>query len=910
MTSQWTYTITHYDEDNSWASTVLAQSGQQSANYLDSIPLFTDQGSGEVNRLIIKLNAINGKFITQSPIIDQFDKIRLEATDGQGGTYNRVFEVLNMTPSEDGAQGTTLQLDCLGNEWYFQHIHYAKPHFWENAFNVGKDIVDLYNSNKGSKQPTMEDHDTDYSTSTQLGNALPKHTRNIYDYGTTETMCYDVMLDLVDRQGSSVDLGGVLDFFELGFDTDASDIHKVHTRIFSSGSDPQAGGGTLVNIDATNGGSSVNTNIDESEGGISAQAATRVLAWGELGSVPNDWARYLSDEIDFIYRPQWFSGVKYYVDSKVLHKGVHYRCILEHTSVGSDGSSTLPPSKWSVITFMSDTGNIIQYSPWTDDKSALFKHMGADPLGTPKMWDGNILINYTDQEDSTKNFFRTWAHHTTATTGSTPNPYFYDEGGFSNTTPPRGFRWLNKTPFTLSGTDPITGKLYQNAIVQYDTSTGTQRIVYAAADVGVGFQCAVLDDGKVYEWDGASWNDISASATANDCFHPYDTIANIDGAQEGTKLQSNGETKTFTTTNKESAIEVTSNFTTIKDIANGDYYKAFAGLCFGFPLPFRSDSSYSESVGALYGSTTEGEPATYDPLHLHYTPSGKRGFNQTDSEEITNATGISFTARVKYELGNSVNRDGKELLVANIPVRVTCIDSADNKVSQEMTIGFRNNWEDLYFPFSGFKIDRGVVPVFKSDSVAFLTRPKEQEASNIFEWRNWKLCSIQVQSFFDEWGRYNPLKEVTTGEFLSPQSQVPIFGATVKLAIDSLRLTSRNLASSGVDTERNIEAPFLQRTQIFSYNQLKKDTIAQQQITAFRHRGFVVGTQGKFNVRFGDSFTYTNPRTVFLKSGDREIDESENTIKLVAKKIEYSMTKSNQGRGGFLRIIHGVKRFT
>jgi hypothetical protein len=926
MTSQWSYTITHYDASDSWSGTIIAASGAASAINLDSIPMFTDQGSGEVNRAIVRLNAIGGNFITSGTIIDQFDKIRIEADDGQGFTYERLFEVIHLTPVEDGAQGTTLQLDCLGNEWYLQHIHYVKPHFFVDAFTVADDIVDVYNSNIGSEQPAMRKHNTPYSTSTKLGNDLPKHTRNVYDYGTTEIMCYDALMDLIDRQGSSVDLGGVLDFFELGFDTSSGELHKVDVRIFSSGAAPQDNGDSLITIDATSGGSSVNTNIDESEGGIGAQTATRVLAWGELGSVPNDWARYLSDEVDFIYRPEWDgNSILYFKDALVLYDGVHYKAIADpsHTSSAGNNPAVTLGTLWSATDFMTETGDVIQYSPWTDDKVNMWVHMGSDPTsGTyasptftssgAGMWDGNILINYTDQHDATKNFFRTWVHSRSAATGTgaSANPYFYDRA-VNNDFAPRGFRWLNDTP-DLTGTDTATGKAYTDSVCEYtDSVTHATRVLYAAADVGTGFQVAVLDEGKIYEWSGSAWVDQSATSTANDCFHPYTTISNVDGAQEGSLVTSNGETKTFTGTNKQSAIEVETTFTTVSDIASNQYYKAFAGLCFGFPFPFRTDSSFSERNGDLFGSSTEGEPATYDPLHMHFTPSGLRGFNQTDSEEISNATALAFNCRVKYELGDTTkNVDGRELLVANLPIRVTCIDSADNRVVQDNNVPFRNNWADLSFPLNGFKVDRGSVPVWKSDAVAVLTRPKEQEAANVFEWRNLKLVSIQVQSFFDEYGRYNPLREVTTGEFLSPQSQVPMFGATVSLAVDALRFTTRQLASSGVDTSRNIEAPFLQRNQVSFYNQLKKDTVAQKQIEQFRDRSFIVGTQGKFDIDFGDSFLYTNPRTVYLASGDQGSDESENTIKLVAKKIEYSMTKSRKGKGGFIRRIHGVKRFT
>ena len=145
MTSAWTLTLTHYDESNSWSSTVLDPSD------IDSIPMFTDNGGTEVNAANIVLNATGGKFLTQAPIIDQFDKFRIVATDGLGGSYDRVFEVKRIIPSEDNGQGTTAEIQCLGNEWYLQHIHYARPQWFKTAYEVMKDIGDTYNLDPATK---------------------------------------------------------------------------------------------------------------------------------------------------------------------------------------------------------------------------------------------------------------------------------------------------------------------------------------------------------------------------------------------------------------------------------------------------------------------------------------------------------------------------------------------------------------------------------------------------------------------------------------------------------------------------------------------------------------------------------------------------------------------------------------
>ena len=44
-------------------------------------------------------------------------------------------------------------------------------------------------------------------------------------------------------------------------------------------------------------------------------------------------------------------------------------------------------------------------------------------------------------------------------------------------------------------------------------------------------QVAVIHEGSIYEYThtGTTWVDISGSDYANDCFHPFTTIANADG---------------------------------------------------------------------------------------------------------------------------------------------------------------------------------------------------------------------------------------------------------------------------------------------------------------------------------------------------------------------------------------------
>lgn len=944
MTSQWSYIVRHYDESNAYAETLLLP------QEVDSIPMFTDNGAGEVNSAILILNCgQTGKFLTQAPIIDQFDKIRITMLDGQGGTYDRVFEVKTIVPSEDNGQGTTAQIECLGNEWYLQHLHYARPQWFKTAFEVMQDIGDTYNLDQsttanGGKLPDLSGHDAVYNTTTQIGNGLPKHTLNVYDYGTAPAFMYDVMMDLVDKQAGTVDLGGVLDYFDLGFDTDVSDLHKIYLRCPSSGSDPEAGGGSLVEIDATSGGTSVNTNTDEQEGGIQAQRATRVLSWGELGTIPVDSADYLALELEWIFTPQWDSAsVTYYPDSLVIYLGIHYK-FTGATAAVSDATLPAANSDWTAIVwdkFIDPSGSPVgsaakQYSPWTVAKSTLWEQAGAnvDAADTARMmWDGNLVINYQDGSDATGNhdFYRTWAHEALGVDGDAVG--FTLDGNYAGDgtqSYPDGHRVLNMPSGGLTGTDTFTGKPFENSITKWhierDGVGGHWEVMdnWNTDDMGNKVQCAVISEGKTFVYDSSAvdWTAATNTVQKTDCFHTYDSMTNVDGFQTGTPiLEGVKDYDTATDSNYRSAIEISTAWNKISDLADdAGYFKGWAGFCFQFPYPIKRDTSYSENIGDLYGNNDTLLPSYFDPQNFDYTSDGNRGFNNSDSTDYGQVTDISFMLKVTETLGTTNNVLARQRLNANFPVRVTCYDSNDNVVVSDQNVPFRDNWTDLHFPISSFKVYRGAKPLAAVESLAggSVIRPKEQELANVFEWRNLQLVSIQVQSFYDEFGRYSPLKGASDlSGILDPQSQTPLFAATIFADIDAFRFTKRNMAmatasaAGGVETERNIEAPFMQRNQIFSKRQLEKDAIGEAQRVSFRHKDFVVGTQGKFDIRFSDSFLYTNPRVVYLDSGEYPLKtgESENSIKLVAKKIEYSITKVKNGRGGFLRKIYGSRRF-
>jgi len=84
------FTVVWFDESDNYVTT------QVITNDVISLPLFTEAGSGEVNTCELLLSGNFGDFITDNgtkPVIEQFDRIRIQLDDLAGNTYSRYFEV-------------------------------------------------------------------------------------------------------------------------------------------------------------------------------------------------------------------------------------------------------------------------------------------------------------------------------------------------------------------------------------------------------------------------------------------------------------------------------------------------------------------------------------------------------------------------------------------------------------------------------------------------------------------------------------------------------------------------------------------------------------------------------------------------------------------------------------------------
>ena len=504
---------------------------------------------------------------------------------------------------------------------------------------------------------------------------------------------------------------------------------------------------------------------------------------------------------------------------------------------------------------------------------------------------------------------------------------------------PTGHRILNVSAVAgaLTGNDN-RGKAFIDAVCSWSEKRaqgegGQWEVLYEQPTSTLNhMQVFDMKDRKIWEWNDSTseWEDKTTDGNyrSDECCHEWKSICNVQGSDPRPAKTSttpfNEDSQDYDT-NKRSAVEVCYEFGTVGNVfvsSSADAKKG-AWINFAFPFPLSSYNGISEGVGDIYGGgTNEGsngitEPSLLDTQNMTWTSDGKIGFNHTTSEELGPISTMSFNMRVLINDANGGAAGG----IAQ--VRCFMIDTKDNIVIQDYDMKFTDalgpgrGFQSVNLPISGFTAFRGRVPKtwdlrFGSLALGIEIPIQELDVQDVFNFHSIKYIGFQVQDFYDDEGRFDPQRELQ--EFTNVGTMVSL-GGTIRMAVDAFHFKKVLLAISGQPSVQNIEPEFIQRPNIMSYTQLKNEVNSELEIEQFRHKEFNFQTSGNsiFNIRFGDTFFLKNTELVsdadYTETTLGAGDGTAGTVRLVAKRIEYHLTKPTSGPGGITRSIKGVKRF-
>lgn len=903
--SSWTYEIKHYDKSNSWAETDIT---------IDSFPRnFSDVVDAEVKTGVVRVRCEDGQYI-QSGVNGKVqivinDRIQIKATDDENNvTKFHMYEVIKKKPIKTKREGIMLELELLGIEMWTQRVNYVKRNFGTNASDAAADLVAFYNEEAAiaTHLPTM----------VISRNNLPATLALTLDWGVNEETVFNRLNELSDLQSSSGSAGGTLDFFDVRFTTDLDDPTTVNVEIFSSGDDPAGndlldGPGTSVVTVTTD---SVNGGTEDIDAGFEEPEGTSIHIWGAngAGTKPTNFSRFQSRQIimpnsqgSHSLFPEWDAAFVYLTGAIVKYTTGAVDKVYKRTGA----TVTLPPNipsvdvGWTELT-EDDYSGSIQYSPWTDGNQIQWKVSGGDPTSSKSPYtsacgfDINVIIN-----DDTS--FQTWVD--LKSTSSTLDGVWL----YSGTTPYDGLRVL----VDGTGTGDFAG--FNDSVMEYRDGAWIER--YAARE---DMMCAVFDLATVYKYTSSTWTSLATDSNGLHCFHPMDngTTDNDDSA-----FKLNDGANTESTANVDSAVHASYSWTPlaawtnewsaiIQSIANikwpssssrdlVDWYKAGAWLGIRFPFP-RNSNGGAGAVGETHGGSTSTNIVPFlDVQNMDYLSDGTRGFNQGDlSEEYGPISSIDFATKLRFSR-YSISNGREDLHKGNFKMRAFIIDRNDNVASQDFVISFNNEWQTVSLPIDSFQIYRGRRPRFEdgftiNDMIPPIGRPN----INQFEWRHITMFGIQTQESYDDDGKYRGASDNDLGTGTAFWEELGLTVASLKmdLWIDAFRFGKPLLVNSGQVIDILNQPDFLNKPDIGTYDQLKNDAKAELEKAQFQKKVYQLRTPVAFDIAAGDYFYFTDTEIV------DESDTGANTIKLVARHIDYTLSKA----GGYERIITANKRFT
>lgn len=307
------------------------------------------------------------------------------------------------------------------------------------------------------------------------------------------------------------------------------------------------------------------------------------------------------------------------------------------------------------------------------------------------------------------------------------------------------------------------------------------------------------------------------------------------------------------------------------------HFPYYVGFNFAFPWPRTSNA-------IPYGSVSIGERIDlpiFDLLNMNYDHQHNRKWVGPDMEDYLPIQGFGWIENMSvYDsiLGGALELDG------DYSMGIWQSDRNDNIRVIEYTHGHNGVTIPQDAAIGKWKVYQGV-----PGTSAFVPA-QEPEILDTFNAREVIRGGIFTKNSFDSQGRYIGLRSRFT------------LKNRLHLALDAWRmvkpLSATNNDEPFVLPDRNIEPMKIKAESIISYSQLKNLVLGLSAIYNYKIDEFTIKTSGRCNIKAGDPVYYKDS-----EANNETTDSLPNTVKVVADKIIYSISKPLSGPGGFTRTL-------
>ena len=908
------------------------------SNFVQELGKTHFYSDGRISISSLTLQADFGQFITDSrggttPIISQYDRIRITYTAFDGQSYRHIFEVIDDLGQLTKQAKYLLPLTLEGRERSLSLIPfsgYFDPPIGHK--DISQKILSVYGFSKNiTTQPTLID----------VVNELPDFNPNFWDFQYIDN-CLDALIQVVKVANLSVAAGGAGDRFAITYEDVDGDLNIMRINIISQGTSNS--GDPFVTIT----GDPIYNPIQVIDKIKQPFTGTVMVARGRpgTGGTPRQGDIYRS-RLEFYERTPFYNNSTAYKDgvyvtfgnqitNPEIPMGQVYQAIQDTT-----GNLPTNPTFWILVSAFDYIGDI-QYSPFTIDKASLYKNectnaaagFASDSEASPKMLDCNIVINDVETQ-------RDWVYIRTNTDVVASLSVGQKAYLFQQTDYYPGFRILVDVAglgtgagsfdptldafSTGAGNDPNGRPYANNAVIRIEDK-------WVVIKEHEDFDQIVVRHEGLYEWNvsfGAGsrfpasdnsnanrrlrqagtgtpngWKSLNGQFLANDCLHSPSSITNITGLQTPIATDTGFYTD-------DSAVRIIYEYGVTDKIEEyrmildeiigfipgaADFLATFANsaqasvfnlfltpqyrnagwwITFTAPWPFNNLNVIEEEVGELYGGQTLLElenHAFFDAYNQRVAYSGRAGFNEPDSADLMEITGVTFLYRLDIQ-----TNDVTIPFTGDIPCSYWVIDDNGTIWKSKDKYRFLGDVQRFTFNFGDFTpVYRARSPFGISNIVTNILVPELEIRERLFPSRI-KIQGFMLEGGYDDKGRYLPnLWDGIIKPTIFNLFSVLLNGLNVKFIGDfdafqwvKTPIAIENGSNLGITPDRVIFPEFRDYPNITNIEQLQRAASADFSIEFFQYEQYTLVQNDRADVILQD--------TVYMRE-EFLIPESDQTL--------------------------------